>query len=515
MKNNILLFFGLCLTMVLITACNEDELPAYYQFSDYEFSGLDDNGGSWKAVLINDFSEISIPMPTPVSSTAYLAELNESKELISRLSSRERDIISYWTNNPIVRWNEIAMELTAKYNLIPGPNQNGTYSLPDPTNPSGTPPFPFAHPPYASRAFAYLSVAQLDGLIVAWNYKYQYKRPAPYVNDPSIYSAYPKTNLPSYPSDGAVIAIASRDVLSAMFPLEKEYLRQKAEEHLNSLLGAGINVVSDLEAGEMIGAEVAKIALQRAATDGMKNAQTSRVVADSIKNVAKERFGWVWENMESPQRPVGLVPLFGKVKMWNVPSVEEVRPGPPPALNSPEFLKDVEELKRYAKKVTNEQRKIANWWQDGLGTYTPPGHWNRFAKEAIVQNRLNPLRSARVFAYMNMAMVDAGISCWDTKYYYHYPRPIQTIPGFKTILGTPNFPAYTSGHSTFSGAAAEVLAYFFPAEETKFRKWAQEAGDSRVYGGIHYRFDAEVGLKQGSKVGAYSVNRARGDGADR
>jgi hypothetical protein len=59
---------------------------------------------------------------------------------------------------------------------------------------------------------------------------------------------------------------------------------------------------------------------------------------------------------------------------------------------------------------------------------------------------------------MNMAIVDAGISCWDAKYYYHYPRPIQVIPGFKTILGTPNFPAYTSGHSTFSAAAAEVLS---------------------------------------------------------
>jgi membrane-associated phospholipid phosphatase len=124
------------------------------------------------------------------------------------------------------------------------------------------------------------------------------------------------------------------------------------------------------------------------------------------------------------------------------------------------------------------------------------------------------LRSTRTFAYLNMAIMDAGISCWDAKYYYHYPRPIQTMPGFKTILGTPNFPSYTSGHSTFSAAAAEVLAYIFPAEATYCRDWAQEAADSRVYAGIHYRFDAEAGLDQGKNVAQYTINKAKLDKAD-
>ena len=164
--------------------------------------------------------------------------------------------------------------------------------------------------------------------------------------------------------------------------------------------------------------------------------------------------------------------------------------------------------------MTAEQRRVANFWNDGLNSYTPPGHWNRFAKETAVKYKLSPVRTARVFAYMNMAIVDAGISCWDAKYYYHYPRPIQSIPGFKTILGTPNFPAYTSGHSTFSGAAAEVLSHFFPAEADQYKKWAEEAAMSRIYGGIHYRFDAEIGLSQGKKVASYSVNRAIKDGAE-
>ena len=246
----------------------------------------------------------------------------------------------------------------------------------------------------------------------------------------------------------------------------------------------------------------------------MKNAQTTRAKSDSIKNAAKARFGWVWENQETPQRMIGLVPLFGKVRLWNVPNVEAVRPGPPPAPGSPEFEKSAKELKQYAANLTTNQRRIANFWNDGLNTYTPPGHWNRFAKEEVVAKKMSPVRAARVFAYLNMAIADAGIACWDAKYYYHYPRPIQTIPGFKTILGTPNFPAYTSGHAAFSGAAAEVMAHFFPANASQFRTWAEEAAMSRIYGGIHYQFDADAGLDQGRKSAAYSVARAKQDGVD-
>jgi len=88
------------------------------------------------------------------------------------------------------------------------------------------------------------------------------------------------------------------------------------------------------------------------------------------------------------------------------------------------------------------------------------------------------------------------------------------IPGFKTILGTPNFPAYTSGHSTFSAAAAEVLAHFFPDNAVKVRNWAEESAMSRVYGGIHWTFDATVGTEQGIQVGTYAVSRAQLDGAE-
>lgn len=499
--------------VLFFTSCEKD-LPRYLSFDSYTFSTVDAQGGSWQPVLISSGNDLDIPVPSEITSAAYQQELNELRRQMAQMNTDDRREVAYWTANPAIRWNEIALELIAKYNLIPGPNDDGSYTLPNPESPEGPPPFPFAHPPYAVRALAYLSVAHFDGLISAWHYKYTYNRPAPFVQDEDIAYAYQDNALPSYPSDGAVIASSSRSILTTMFPLEADYLEAKEAEHLRSLLLSGGNVQSDIDAGLQLGRAIAAIALERASTDGMGKAQTPKAVSDSIAAAALDRFGWQWVNQEIPERPVGLTPLYGEVRMWNVPDVRMTRPIPPPAIDSPEYLADVDILKEYAANVTEERRRIANFWQDGLGTYTPPGHWNEFAKEFIVKYKLNPLRTVRTFAYLNMAMMDGGISCWDAKYYYHYPRPIQTIPGFKTIAGTPNFPAYTSGHSVFSAAGAEVLAYIFPPEASQVRGWAEEAALSRLYGGIHWTFDAFVGTNQGREVAQYTIDVAANDGAD-
>ncbi|RRQ49595.1 phosphatase PAP2 family protein [Maribacter algicola] len=507
------IFFGAIMVLILANSCEKD-IPRYTEFKSYAYANNDENGGNWVSILLDGATAVDIAPPETTTSTAYLAEIADIKSKMDNINDNQRKSIEYWTNNAVVRWNEIALELIAKYNLIPGPNDDDTYTLPNPNTPDGPPGFPFSHPPYASRALAYLSVAQFDGLISAWHYKYEYNRRAPYQNDASISYAYEPNDIPSYPSDGAVLARISKNILSTMFPLEVAYLEKMEKEHLESLLLSGSNVQSDIDAGVIIANTVSEIALERAANDGMKNAQAPKSVSDSIKAAAFERFGWQWENLELPVRPVGLTPLFGKVKMWSIDDVESVRPIPPPSLDSQEYRDDVEILKNYADNMTDEYRAIANFWQDGLGTYTPPGHWNRFANEFIVESKMNPLRSARTMAYMNMAIMDAGISCWDAKYYYHYPRPIQTIPGFRTIAGTPNFPSYTSGHSVFSAAASEVLAYIFPEKAGLVRGWAEEAAISRVYGGIHWTFDATVGTDQGRNVAQYTINVARMDGAD-
>ena len=110
-------------------------------------------------------------------------------------------------------------------------------------------------------------------------------------------------------------------------------------------------------------------------------------------------------------------------------------------------------------------------------------------------------------------MEDAGIACWDVKYYYLLPRPTQIDASVTTSTGIPNFPAFTSGHSTFSGAGATVLSHIFPSEASKLDALAKEASVSRIYGCIHYRFDCEIGLTHGQKVGQYAVNRGKADGS--
>jgi membrane-associated phospholipid phosphatase len=116
-------------------------------------------------------------------------------------------------------------------------------------------------------------------------------------------------------------------------------------------------------------------------------------------------------------------------------------------------------------------------------------------------------------ALTSTAVADAGIACWEAKYYYMYPRPFQMDPRIKTVVGLPNFPAYTSGHSTFSSAAATVLSYLFPEKTIELESMAKEASESRIYGCIHYRFDCEAGLLAGREIGKLAAGRGRADGS--
>jgi hypothetical protein len=513
MKNYKYILGLLIFSLFAISSCDED-VPQYIAYDNYSWSYSDVNGGNWKPILLTSNEQIPIADPTDVNSAEYKAELATLKSAAAGATASQKTSIEYWSNNPIIRWNEISRRLSAKYNLAPAPNADGSYPAPNATTPDKYPLFPFAHPPYSCRAFAYLAVAQFDAMVATWHYKYKFNRPEPVTSDASIPQSFPKSNLPSYPSYSAVLAAVSRDILTAMFPLEKDYLAAKAEEAINVALWSGANVQSDIDAGKVLGAEIAKVVMARAKTDGMSAAQTPKPISDSLKKLAFNTFGWSWTNQETPPRPVGITPYFGKVKAWTIANIADVRPPAPPKPGSAEFNKAADELKNVLDNITDEQRKIANFWSDGLGTYTPPGHWNRFACDALIKYKINPMRSARTLAYLNMAEMDAGIACWDAKYYYHYPRPVEAIPGFKTILGTPNFPSYTSGHSTYSAAAADVLGHFFPNESALFNTYAKEAAESRSYGGIHYRFDIEAGLETGKKVAGYVLNVAKADGAE-
>lgn len=496
--------------IITFLACNKDiEIE---NIESYKYSDVDANGGSWKPILVAKPEDITVNTLADAASSEYKTLVNNMLSLSASANAAQLDSIKVFGGNAIVKWNEIARALAAKYNLPPAANADGTYPVPSSTNPSAYPLFPFANPPYASRAFAYWSAAQFDGMIVTWYYKYKFNRPSVFVNDKSITPSLPKQDLPGGISEDAVIATISKELLTFLFPLEATYLEGLATTHKNTRIWAKMNTKDEIDAGTTIGKQIADKFIARAKSDGMSKAAVTPAVADSISNAAFTKFGWKWKSQESPARPA-LLPNFGKVKMWCISDVTLVRPAAPPAPTSDEFKADLEEMRNNSKSLSFENRKIANFWADGPSTSTPPGHWNQIAAEQIVANKMNPIRSARVFAYMNMSIEDAGITCWDSKYYYFTPRPSQVDPTIKTWIGLPNFPGYLSGHSTFSSAGATVLSYFFPNETSKFEQYALDASNSRIFSCIHFRHDCKVGLEVGKKVANYALDFAKVDGA--
>ncbi len=505
------------LFLLCFYACQKEiiEIPRI----PYAPTNIDAKAGTWKTYVLTTPSDISIAEPKEATSPEYVAEIAKLKTTISTLTTDQKAAVEYWGAGSVYRWNEIARELCAKYNLAPAAKADGTYPVPnaDSTkkNPNYYPKFPFANPPYASRALANLSVAQYDALVSAWHYKFKFNRLSPSKNDASVTTALPLTSLPSYPSEDAVVAGASYTILVAMFPAEVPFLDAKLAEAKNTRFWAGMNVESDVVAGEGLGKAVAAKIMARAKTDGMGAANNQALTAGMIDN-AKNKLGitQVWETQELPKRPP-LLPTFGLVMPWNFDKslTPTLRPVAPPSIGSYEFNKNIEELVAIAKKQSREQARIASFWSDGAGSYTPPGHWHPTAANLCYDNKFSEVRTARTLALMGTALMDAGISCWDTKYYYYYPRPNQMDSRIKTSVGLPNFPSYTSGHSTFSAAAASVLAYVFPTEATQLEAQAKEASESRIYGLIHYRFDCEKGLEIGKKVGNYAVERGRKDGS--
>jgi membrane-associated phospholipid phosphatase len=137
------------------------------------------------------------------------------------------------------------------------------------------------------------------------------------------------------------------------------------------------------------------------------------------------------------------------------------------------------------------------------------------AAEDFITKNFSEVRWARNMALLNTAEFDAAIVCWDTKYFYFNPRPTQMNPAIKTLTGIPNFPAYISGHSTFSGAAAILLGHIIPEKANVYMAMAEEAARSRLVGGIHYnQSDCKVGMDVGKNIGNKAVDRARTDGAE-
>lgn len=224
------------------------------------------------------------------------------------------------------------------------------------------------------------------------------------------------------------------------------------------------------------------------------------------------------------------------VKPFTLSSASQFRPQPPPALTTAAYALEVNLTRLYGGQTsalrTENGTEIALFWADGPGTATPPGHWNVVAQSVSADHQLTLAQNARLFALLNLAVADAAIAAWDTKYHYDYWRPITAIreadadgnpdtepdPTWTPLISTPPFPEYTSGHSTFSRSAATVLAAFFGSNNVPFTttsddlpgvmrsypgfsEAADESGISRIFGGIHFASANIAGQATGYLVG--------------
>jgi hypothetical protein len=196
-----------------------------------------------------------------------------------------------------------------------------------------------------------------------------------------------------------------------------------------------------------------------------------------------------------------------KARPWLLDSVSQFRPAAPPAYGSPTFQAALEEVRRVARERTPEQTKVAQKWNAA----DPWALWNETASSAIRRHALSDVDATRVLAVMNIAASDAVIACFEAKYHYWTIRPSQadTTLVLADSVGLPNFPAYPSGHACSAGAFDAALGHYFPQERAEFTRIAEEQAMSRLYGGIHYRFDNDGGLALGRIVARYDVEQER------
>ncbi len=242
---------------------------------------------------------------------------------------------------------------------------------------------------------------------------------------------------------------------------------------------------------------------------------------------------WVPTSLAAQQQKP-LLPNWGNNRTFAMPNGAACPLPAPPEYSeekSSEFYKQALEVYEAKQNMTAEQRAIARFWSDDpMLSPTPPGHWISIALQIIARDNVEAGKSVDVLARLGMAEADSFVGCWNSKFQYDLLRPVTYIrrvidPKWETLLITPPFPEYPSGHSTQSGAAAEVLTSMFgenfmfedathkrdglaPRAFPSFWAAANEAGISRLYGGIHFRAAIDRGLDQGRCVGAF-VNALR------
>jgi len=307
------------------------------------------------------------------------------------------------------------------------------------------------------------------------------------------------------PAQSAATHVAASKMLGHFFPLESPgRFEAMGEAALAALTASQPEQAREIRQGASIGQGVARLAMLRALNDGADEVWDARTRP-------AEKSG-LWRGTPPLDSAHPQEPLAGTWQTWVIKNGGEFQPPVPPSPDSDAFLLAAKEVLEVSRNLTPEQKRIAEYWHLDQGTVTPPGLWNIKARELAARWKLSEKERLRLMSTLNVGMMDASIACWRAKYAWWVQRPFTTIhehldKTFMPYLVTPPHPSYVSGHATISGAAAEILKRFFPKDARQIDGWAGDAAMSRLYGGIHYRFDNEAGLALGRQVGKAVLER--------
>ncbi|RYZ23020.1 MAG: phosphatase PAP2 family protein [Chitinophagaceae bacterium] len=330
-----------------------------------------------------------------------------------------------------------------------------------------------------------LGTAIYDATVAAWDNKYAFRRPRPYAADKRIHALAPVTGSPAYPCEHSVAAGVAVTVIAHFYPRLADSAQHMAERQLQARIAAGMAWPSDTRAGFELGQRVALAAIDH--------------TKDFLPKTA-------WDG----QRPQGAglwqgQPMFanaGRSRTFVIDSSSQYRPGPPP-----DFAKDMSELKNYKGNFLSKANAFYYATQNFGG--------DLLVQKLFEYNLMQDApRAARAFAATAIASYDCFVACWDAKYTYWATRPNQYDTSYRSLLPTPPFPGYPSGHAVMCGMMEELYSYLFPYDRPFFQKRAKEGAESRFQGGIHFRSDNDAGLDLGRKVAARVVDRLRQDKAD-
>ena len=408
--------------------------------------------GKWKTWLISSGKEFRLPAPSGPG------DINAVIKAQKNIDDKMKQQIQYWgAGSPGYRWTEMISKLWIMDTSYKGMLSN-----------------------------MLVSVGIYDATIAAWDTKYEFNTKRPYETDKRVRALVPKPESPSYPCEYSVAAGVATTVISHFYPFMKDSVMKLASQLMEARVASGVQFPRDTKDGFELGKKIAETEIAR----------TKNFIPETPWDGKMPQEPGVWKG----QKP--MFPLAGKAKPMVLESGSEFRPAPPP-----DFKKEMEELKNFKPNFRSNANAYLHASQAVL---------TDILDEKIFEHNLhlNPPRAARIYAMHAIGTYDGFISCWDAKYAYWGIRPTQYDSTYKSLIGTPPFPGYPSGHAMLSSVHAELLSYFFPADQVLFRQKAKDIAESRFHAGIHFRSDNDVANEMGKQIAAKIIGRLKSEGIE-